>query len=203
LDSTITEREMMRRGRWAWWCVAATLAVSLSGCPAKRPQPAPELIADEDRLEWAAAEPWFIVVRTSCRTLDVYRFGDRIRSYPAVFGLGGLHDKLHQGDLRTPTGLYAIVAQRRHPRWQRFMLLDYPNLRDVHRYELALQGGKIPMLGHEPAGVGGAIGIHGTDKPHYNRKQFDWTHGCISVGNAEIEDLAKLVPTGTPVLIDE
>jgi murein L,D-transpeptidase YafK len=179
------------------------LAVSLSGCPAPKPQPAPPLLADEDRLEWAVEEPFFIVVRTSCRTLDVYRYGERIRSYPAVFGIGGLNDKLHEGDRRTPTGLYAIVARRRHPRWRRFLLLDYPNLRDVQRYEVAMQKGDIPMLGSRTAGVGGAIGIHGTDKPNDNRKQFDWTLGCISIGNAEVEDLAKLVPNGTPVLIDE
>jgi murein L,D-transpeptidase YafK len=188
---------------WGWWWLVVMLAVSLSGCPGPKPQPAPELLADEDRLDWAAEEPYFIVARTSCRTLDVYRHGERIRSYPAVFGIGGRSDKLHQGDMRTPTGLYAIVAQRRHPRWQRFLLLDYPNLRDVQRYEVAMQAGKIPMLGKEVAGVGGAVGIHGTDKPHYNRTQFDWTHGCISIGNVEVEDLATLVPRGTLVLIGE
>ena len=194
---------MKQRWRWGWWGLVAVLAVSLSGCARPKPQPAPELIADEDRLEWAAAEPYFIMVRTSCRTLDVYRYGDRIRSYPAVFGIGGLSDKLHQGDMRTPTGLYAIVSQRRHPRWQRFLLLDYPNLRDVTRYEAAMQAGEIPMLGKEAASVGGAVGIHGTDKPYYNARQFDWTHGCISLGNAEVEELARIVPNGTPVLIDE
>jgi murein L,D-transpeptidase YafK len=174
--------------------------VGLAGCPPK-PKPPAVVMADEDRIDWAAEEPFFIVVRTACRTLDVYRHGDRIRSYPAVFGFGGLQDKLHEGDMRTPTGLYAIVARRRHPRWQRFLLLDYPNLRDVQRYEVAMQSGSIPMLGNRTAGVGGAIGIHGTDKPHDNRKNFDWTHGCISISNADVEDLARLVPNGTPVLI--
>jgi murein L,D-transpeptidase YafK len=194
---------MTGRRRLGAWGLIALLAVSLSGCPARKPQPAPELIADEDRLEWAADEPYFIVVRTSCRTLDVYSYGNRIRSYPAVFGIGGLSDKLHQGDMRTPTGLYAIVSRRRHPRWQRFLLLDYPNIHDVTRYEMAMQAGQIPMLGKQVADVGGAVGIHGTDKPYYNAKQFDWTHGCISIGNAEVEELTRLVPNGTPVLIGE
>lgn len=163
----------------------------------------PPPVADEDRLEWAASEPWFIVVRTTCRTLDVYRYGDRVRSFPAVFGLGGTHGKLHEGDHRTPTGLYAIVGMRQHPRWQRFLLLDYPNLHDAERYEVALGSGRIPMLGNHPVGLGGAVGIHGTDKPRLNEKNVDWTFGCISIGNDDVEDLATLVPEGTPVLIED
>jgi murein L,D-transpeptidase YafK len=189
--------------RW-WGGVVAAVLLLGQGCQtghrvASRPAP----VADEDRIDWAAGEPYFIVVRTACRTLDVYRFGDRVRSYPAVFGLGGTSGKLHEGDHRTPTGLYAIVGMRRHPRWQRFMLLDYPNLHDVQRYQVALESGSIPMLGSHPVGPGGAVGIHGTDNPELNEKNVDWTFGCISLRNADVEDLATLVPVGTPVLIEE
>jgi len=193
----------MRRQVGWWGCVATiVVGVSLQGCIAPAP-PAPAVVADEDRIDWAADEPYFIVVRTTCRTLDVYRHGERIRSFPAVFGFGGTKQKLHEGDHRTPTGLYSIVAMRRHPRWQRFMLLDYPNLHDVQRYEVAMQSGDIPMLGERLAGVGGAVGIHGTDKPELNRKGVDWTFGCISLANDDVEDLATLVPVGTPVLIED
>src|SRR5690348_9154965 len=111
--------------------------MALVACETARPPRVVQApVADEDRIEWGAEEPYFIVVRTACRTLDVYRYGERIRSYPAVFGLGGTSGKLHEGDRRTPTGLYAIVGMRRHPRWQRFLLLDYPNLHDAERYEV-------------------------------------------------------------------
>jgi murein L,D-transpeptidase YafK len=180
------------------------LLTAQPGCWLGRREPPPTpVLADEDHIEWASAEPWFIVVRTSCRTLDVYRYGDRVRSYPAVFGMGGKKGKLHEGDRRTPTGLYAIAGMRRHPRWQRFLLIDYPNLRDVQRYEVAMESGDIPMLGNQTAGVGGLVGIHGTDKPSLNRKGVDWTHGCISLWNDDVEDLATLVPIGTQVLIED
>jgi murein L,D-transpeptidase YafK len=186
-------------GRWGLW---TALAIALAGCPPRVKQvQAP--VADEERIDWAAEEPFFIVVRTSCRTLDVYQYGDRIRSYPAVFGIGGSKDKLHEGDRRTPTGLYAIIGRRRHPRWRRFLLLDYPNLHDAERYEVAMRAGRIPMLGNEPAGMGGAVGIHGTDKPELNHKGVDWTFGCISLANADVDELARLVPVGTQVLIEE
>ena len=181
-------------------CVAV-LMLAQQGCFSRPVPTPPPPIADEEHLDWAANEPWFVVVRTACRTLDVYYYGDRVRSYPAVFGMGGIRNKLHEGDRRTPTGLYAIVGKRAHARWRRFLLLDYPNLHDVQRYEVAMSTGEIPMLGSRTAGVGGAVGIHGTDKPTFNDKNVDWTYGCISISNADVEDLSRLVPIGTQVLI--
>jgi len=160
--------------------------------------------ADDDaRLEWAAPEEYFVVIRRACRTLDVYHFGDRIRTFPAVFGVAGSGRKLYEGDLRTPTGLYMIIDKRPHPRWREFLLLDYPNLEDRHRYWLAMEAGRIPERGDRYAGLGGAIGIHGTDRPAVNRRDEDWTFGCISISNADIEDLARLLPVGTLVLIED
>lgn len=163
----------------------------------------PPLADDDDRLSWAESEAWFVVVRKSCRTLDVYRYGTRLRSFAAVFGLNGRGSKLYEGDLRTPTGLYAIVDKRRHKRWSHFLLLDYPNLHDVHRYWLAMEYGDIPRRGAHYAGLGGAVGIHGTDKPSLNRRGVDWTWGCISLSNPDVDELARLVPIGTLVLIEE
>jgi murein L,D-transpeptidase YafK len=158
---------------------------------------------DDDHLTWATSEPYAVVVRKSCRTLDVYRFGERIRSFPAVFGLNGRGPKVYEGDLRTPLGLYAIVDKRPHPRWRHFLLLDYPNLHDLHRYWLAMEAGDIPRAGDGYASVGGAVGIHGTDKPSLNARNIDWTWGCISLANADVDDLASLVPVGTLVLIED
>ena len=181
--------------------VAAGVAVVLAmvaGCsaPKKKPGPSP-LIADEDRLEWASQEPSFVVVHKACRTLDVYRYGQRIRSYPAVFGDGGTRErKMYAGDHRTPTGLYMIIGARPHERWGYFFLLDYPNAHDASVYQEALAEGTIPA-----AGLGSAVGIHGTDKPWLNRDNIDWTWGCISLDNDAIDEFATLVYVGTPVLI--
>ena len=49
----------------------------------------------------------------------------------------------------------------------------------------------------------GAVGIHGSDKPGLNARGVDWTWGCISLQNADIDDLARLVPVGTLVLIED
>jgi murein L,D-transpeptidase YafK len=171
--------------------------------PVRVAPPAPALADDDDRLAWAEREPWLVLVRKRCRTLDVYRLGERVRSFPAVFGLNGDGSKLYEGDLRTPTGLYMIIDKRPHARWSHFLLLDYPNIQDVHRYWAAIESGDVPERGDRYAGIGGAVGIHGTDKPSLNERKVDWTFGCISLQNPDVEDLARLVPVGTLVLIEE
>jgi murein L,D-transpeptidase YafK len=160
-------------------------------------------IDDDDHAAWAEQEPYAVMVRKSCRTLDVYRYGQRVRSFPAVFGLNGNGTKLFEGDLRTPIGLYMIIDKRQHARWRNFLLLDYPNANDVHRYWLAMESGAIPRRGDRYAGMGGAVGIHGTDKPSLNKRNVDWTWGCISLHNTDVAELAALVPVGTLVLIQD
>jgi murein L,D-transpeptidase YafK len=182
----------------------AAMALAVGCGPTKKARPPQRILADEDRLEWAKDEPTFIVIRKSCRTLDVYWYGQRVRSYPAVFGQAGPGErKLYEGDLRTPTGLYAIIGDRWHERWEHFFLLDYPNAADARRYEVAMAYDEIPVRGRVRAAIGGAVGIHGTDKPWLNRERVDWTWGCISIDNDHVRELASLVYVGTPVLIED
>jgi murein L,D-transpeptidase YafK len=204
-----------RGRRVAALALGAALAGVLPGCallglspldrfrPVSVSVPPPPTRDDDDHLAWAESEPWVVVVRKSCRTLDVYRWGERVRSYPAVFGASNPGRKLYEGDRRTPTGLYSIVDKRPHPRWRHFLLLDYPNLGDLHRHREAIESDDVPRRGHGHVGAGSAIGIHGTDKPSLNGRSYDWTLGCVSIGNAEIDELASIVPLGTLVLIEE
>jgi murein L,D-transpeptidase YafK len=189
-------------------CFAVSLA--LSGCSSEfarwfgfgevpqAPVVPADTLGDEEKLAWAENEPIFVVVRQSCRTLDVYRYGKRVRSFSAVFGQGGT-PKMVEGDRRTPIGLYSIIAKYPHPKWHYFFLIDYPNGSDVYRYEQARVAGELP----ESSGIGGSLGIHGTDKPDLNRRGVDWTWGCVSVDNDAIEDLNRLLPLGTPVVIEQ
>ena len=88
-----------------------------------------------------------------------------------------------------------MQGRRLHPRWSRFLLLDYPNAADRAANQAAREAGRTN------SGPGGAIGIHGTDEPTLNRQLVDWTLGCISLQNADIDDLYRRVPEGTPVWI--
>src|SRR5439155_816581 len=177
------------------WMLAAAACNPLDRFRPSSVNVPPRPLADDDeQLAWAEHEPWVVVVRKSCRTLDVYRYGARMRTFPAVFGLNGSGSKLYEGDLRTPSGLYMIVDKRLHPRWRQFLLLDYPNVQDLHRYWLAMERGGLPRRGDGYVGAGGAVGIHGTDKPGLNTRNVDWTWGCISLQNADVGDQHQFVP---------
>ena len=196
-----------------WWSLgrlAALLGASVLGCqlfvsapPPVAPAPAIPAVDDDAMLPWATDEAWFVIIRKGCRTLDVYFHGERTASYPAVFGLGGSGPKIYEGDLRTPLGIYRIVAMRPHKRWGYFLLLDYPNAADLQHYWEAMETGRVPWRGDHYARVGGRVGIHGTDKPEKNLANEDWTFGCISIANADLAQLVRTVPVGTPVLIME
>ena len=103
------------------------------------------------------------------------------------------HEGEQEGDRKTPDGLYRIVGKRAHERWSRFMLLDYPNAKDlaVHHDRLA--------TGYVNRGPGGEVGIHGTDAPQLLPGRV--SHGCIRLPNDAIVRLARLMPLGTPVTI--
>jgi murein L,D-transpeptidase YafK len=109
--------------------------------------------------------------------------------------------KLYEGDQRTPTGLYMLIGKGHHRRWSRFMLLDYPTGQDVRRYWQNVAAGVVPRRRGSYPGVGGEIGIHGTDRESFNRVGINWTLGCISLFNPDVQDLYSLVQVGTLVYI--
>ena len=161
----------------------------------------PKLRIDSEAvLPWASEEPVLIVVDKGCRTLNLYRYGRLTRSYPVVIGRQP-GKKLYEGDQRTPTGLYMIIDKDYHKRWTRFMLLDYPTEQDIRYYWQNVSAGAVPRRGDGYAGVGGAIGIHGTDREAFNRAGINWTLGCISLFNPDVQELDAFVPVGTLVYI--
>lgn len=187
-----------RLGRLGAW-----LAGRSASAPTLAPPDVPATGPDSTELPWARSEEYFIVVSRSCRTLSLYQRGHLLRRYPAVFGQNPLGPKRFEGDLRTPTGFYTIVEKRAHPRWARFLLLDYPNSSDGLRYAEAFEAGELPIDARGVPGMGGAIGIHGSDKEELNARGIDWTHGCISLTNQDASELAAIAPVGTPVWIAE
>jgi lipoprotein-anchoring transpeptidase ErfK/SrfK len=175
--------------------------------PPSPPSPPPSttvpLKVDSDTLlPWASEEPTLIVVDKVCRTLNLYQYGRLVHSYPVVLGRK-LGRKLYEGDQRTPTGLYMIIDKDHHRRWSRFMLLDYPSGQDIRRYWKNVATGVVPRRGEGYPGVGGEIGIHGTDHESFNRVGINWTLGCISLFNLDVQDLYSLVQVGTLVYIKD
>lgn len=142
----------------------------------------------------ASAEDWLIVVKKGKRKLHLYRDCQLFKTFPIDLGENPQGPKLHQGDNRTPEGLYRIVEKkdRGRTKYYQALLLDYPNLRDRSRYESALKSGKVP----NGTGIGNLIEIHGEGRGE------DWTQGCIALYNHHMDNLFSNVPLGTPVWIE-
>jgi lipoprotein-anchoring transpeptidase ErfK/SrfK len=180
---------------------ALTLSLLLvAACTAVQPHPPPPV-----KVAAPAAAPrperWILVRKTE-RTLSLYEGTQVLKVYPIVLGKDPRWAKLHQGDHRTPEGEYHIVKKYFHPFWSRFMLLDYPTPLNQEIYAWSRAQGLLPERGRDVPGIGGAIGIHGTADESLNRRGINWTEGCISLFNHDIDELYDLVPLGTRVVIE-
>jgi murein L,D-transpeptidase YafK len=199
-------------------CVLLVLAVTVGGCAKKKvqlPETKPPLtveplarpltpeqrevkeILDKNGFKKSGSKPTIIMVRKQDRRLTVYRGLTRIKSYPVVLGANPRNDKLSQGDLCTPEGVYRVVTKFEHPRWDKFILLDYPNTQNWLNFNRAKQAGRLSY----DAQIGGEIGIHGTHDPMMNVMGENWTLGCVSLLNHHIEEIYPLVGDNTLVVI--
>jgi lipoprotein-anchoring transpeptidase ErfK/SrfK len=144
-------------------------------------------------------QPVSIVVSKSKYELYVYDSEGWYATYPVVFGNPSLDDKKMEGDRNTPEGTFHVVNKRVHEKWDRYMGLDYPTQESIEKFNERKRRGEIPSN----ASPGGGIGIHGTF-PHEDfiiDRYKNWTNGCISLKNEDIEDLYSYVPVGTPITI--
>lgn len=147
------------------------------------------------------ANSFKIVISKSQYIMDIYDEDNNwLATYPVVFGSDDLGDKLYEGDRRTPEGTFHIVSKRNHPKWSKFMALDYPTKESYQKFNERKQRGEIPYN----AKIGGAIGIHGT----WPREEFaidglqNWTMGCVSTKNNYINEIYNVLPVGTTVVIN-
>jgi lipoprotein-anchoring transpeptidase ErfK/SrfK len=141
----------------------------------------------------------YLVIDKSDYELNVYDEKGWFATYPVVFGNSTLADKKMEGDRCTPEGNFRIISKKFHDKWDRFMALDYPTKESFERFNQRKQRGEIPAN----ARIGGAIGIHGT-WPHDDYiidRYKNWTMGCISMKNKDVEDLYSYLPVGTRVTI--
>jgi lipoprotein-anchoring transpeptidase ErfK/SrfK len=143
--------------------------------------------------------PVSITIDKSSYELYVYDAKGWYATYPVVFGNSSLDDKKMEGDRNTPEGTFRIVNKRVHEKWDRYMGLDYPTQESIYKFNERKRRGEIPSS----ARLGAGIGIHGV-WPHEDfviDRYKNWTNGCISLKNSDVEELYKFIPVGTPVTI--
>ncbi|MFN8286134.1 MAG: L,D-transpeptidase family protein [Chitinophagales bacterium] len=131
-----------------------------------------------------------LVVFKSERLLYVFNQGKLLKIYRVCLGSSPVGDKQCQGDGKTPEGLYFINDRNPNSSYHKNLGISYPN--DADRQEARAMG-KSP---------GGDIKLHGLPNSYNGGPvTYDWTDGCISVSNEEIDELYAAVKTGSPILI--
>ena len=134
-----------------------------------------------------------LVLKTGHKLLLLDDGNNVIHTYSIAIGRGGVEPKQHQGDHKSPEGLYVIDRHKKDSRFHRALHVSYPNDADRERAR---------KLGIDP---GGDIMIHGIHKGlgwlGRLHRAADWTDGCIGVTDTEIEEIYSAVPDGTPVEI--
>jgi murein L,D-transpeptidase YafK len=141
----------------------------------------------------------YLIVDKSDYELHVYDEEGWYASYPVVFGNKDISDKLMEGDKKTPEGSFKIISKRPHAKWHKMLMLDYPTKESWQKFNKRKAEGTIPRS----AKIGGGIAIHGT-WPNDNIVVDDftnWTQGCVSLKNEDLDELDRFLPVGTKVLI--
>jgi lipoprotein-anchoring transpeptidase ErfK/SrfK len=102
-------------------------------------------------------------------------------------------------DRCTPEGNFHIASKKIHDKWDRFIALDYPTKESYEKFRERKFRGEIPTN----ARIGGGVGIHGTwpNDDYIIDRYKNWTNGCISMKNKDVEDLYSYLPVGTSVTI--
>lgn len=155
---------------------ALVLAIGLSGC------------ATGKFKTYDGPEVTRVIVFKGARKMHLLHDKKVLKTYKIGLGFAPSGDKTIEGDGRTPEGHYFIDRRNPNSEFHLSLGISYPNKRDVAE---ALALGKSP---------GGDIFIHG--RPYkYRKGGRDWTLGCISVNNRQIEEIYAMVKNGTPISI--
>ena len=111
-----------------------------------------------------------------------------LESYKMDLGFAPVGHKQFRGDGKTPEGNYIIDRRNPNSEFHLSIGINYPNAKDV---AYASSQGKNP---------GGDIFIHGGPRKGIDpMNKRDWTAGCISVTDRQIEDIYAMVRDGTPI----
>jgi murein L,D-transpeptidase YafK len=129
-----------------------------------------------------------VIVNKSRREMLLLRGSSVLRSYRIALGPNPMGHKEREGDGRTPEGRYVIDYRNPRSRYHLSLHISYPNEADRSRAHA------------EGCDPGGDIMIHGLKDGE--RREGDWTQGCVAVTDSEMEEIWNLVPDGTAITIE-
>jgi murein L,D-transpeptidase YafK len=130
-----------------------------------------------------------VVVNKGRREMLLLAGESVVRQYRVALGFDPVGRKEREGDGRTPEGRYTVDRRNPNSKYHLALHISYPGAADVEYAR---------SLGVDP---GGDIMIHGV-KAGVAHPESDWTHGCIAVTDAEMDEIWELVADGTAVEIN-
>ncbi len=141
------------------------------------------------------ARATLIVVDKSDHVMRVYAKDKLIATYRVGFGTNPIGHKVQEGDRRTPEGKYTLDYKNANSTFFKSIHISYPNAADK---------AAAKRLGVKP---GGDIMIHGEANDPVVRAAIDryplpdWTYGCISMKNDDMQRLWNMVSVPIPIQI--
>jgi murein L,D-transpeptidase YafK len=134
-----------------------------------------------------------ILVEKAARRLSLHRGSTRLKTYPISLGRSPVGPKEREGDHRTPEGAYTIDRRKSDSGFHRALHVSYPSPSDIDQAVLrGVPPGADIMIHGLPNGLGWLGAFH---------RALDWTAGCIAVTDAQIDEIWRAVPDGTPIEI--
>ncbi|WP_085367473.1 L,D-transpeptidase family protein [Leifsonia sp. NCR5] len=118
-----------------------------------------------------------LTASTVANTLSLYRDGALVKTYSAATGTG---------DTPTPHGSFYVTE----------LLAPTNEGYGPYAFGLSAFSDVLNSFGGGP----GQIGLHGTDDAASIGRAV--SHGCIRLANADITELAGILPLGTPITIE-
>lgn len=170
----------------------------------------PDSLKNEDTL---------LIAYKSKYRMQLYYKGKLQKTYIIGLGQEPIGHKQQQGDNRTPEGDYRIIEKAVGPftganpyLGNRWMRINYPNNADASsglerklitkdQHDKIIAANKAGKMPPKTTDLGGGIGIHGWYGSWPGDDEQDITWGCISMQNADVEDVYGRVGLQTRIII--
>jgi murein L,D-transpeptidase YafK len=160
--------------RFFGWLTILVAVIGLSGCGSKFKR-------------YHGPEVTQVQVHKADRKMYLFHNDRVLKSYDIALGFAPVGQKQFEGDGKTPEGQYFISHKNPDSQYHLSLGISYPNEADI---AFAAAEGKQP---------GGDIFIHGGPNTRVSKR--DWTWGCVSVTDREMEVVYSMVKPGTPIFI--
>jgi murein L,D-transpeptidase YafK len=139
-----------------------------------------------------------VIVDKANYSLDLYKNGELVKTYPIELGFNPYDDKMMRGDYSTPEGKYKVkrILDKGQSSFYKAFLIDYPNKKNWRMFNKRKRKGLVP----KKASIGGSIEIHGSGSGE-GKEGSNWTLGCMALSDKDIDEFFPYIQAGNWITI--